>query len=207
MRKITAMLLIISLMTAAGCEIKKFEWGTKKKADPKPAPTTTTSQTWTPSSTAKSGPTAKSDTAVTSDAPAGPVKLDFEGLNLKVKIDGRNTTRLKKKDGEQLWAAPPAGPMPTIVFIMDEKALGVLNKVTISINPIVKGKVNTSDIWQPARQNFEPGKPFTLNKFTHISKQTMVQNIRKLPAGQYRLNIQVDGEKSWDRQNINLTIK
>lgn len=133
---------------------------------------------------------------------------DFQGYFLTVKIDGYQTEKLKVEDNVQIWEALESSPTPKILFEMDENKLGPLKTATININPLINGKPDFQDIWQYAGEDkITPGKEIWLNLFNHFFDDKMIAGVRELPAGKYRLNLQVNGDDSWDRQYVDFEIK
>ena len=133
---------------------------------------------------------------------------DFQGYFLTVKIDGYQTEKLKIEGNEQIWTILEASPTPKILFEMDENKLGPLKTATININPLINGKPDLQDVWQYAGQDqITPGTEILLDMFNHFFDGKMIAGIKELPAGKYRLGLQVNGEDSWDRQYVDFEIK
>lgn len=133
---------------------------------------------------------------------------DFQGYYLTVKIDGYQTERLKTEGYEQIWTTRETSPSPTIMFKVDEYKLGTFKAATISINPLINGKPNLRDIWQYAgAEAITPDDKTRLNLFNHFFDDRMVSGQKELPAGKYRLSLQVNCEEGWDRQYIDFEVK
>lgn len=134
---------------------------------------------------------------------------DFQGYFLTVKIDGNQTKKLKIEGNEQIWGVLQASPTPKIIFEMDENKLGPLKSASININPLINGKPDLQDIWQYAGQDqIIPEEEILLDMFNHFFDGKMVAGLKELPAGKYRLSLQVNGENNtWDRQYIDFEIK
>ncbi len=139
-----------------------------------------------------------------------PSELDnFPGGYLVVQIDGERTEESHKENHEQIWTVEAIRPTPTIIFTMDEMALGALkNASPLVFQPIVNGEVIEGDIYQYAGgRDLQPGVPLQLNTFTHIYDDQLDTNLNALPPGRYRLSVQVHGTDHWDRQRIDTEVK
>ena len=180
----TRLLLLAGLLTTIACnDMKGMNWSKNKTA---------------------SGDKAGGE----STDKASKEVVHFQGFNIIVIIDGKKTTTAQKDGSEQIWTVPPCSSTPTLTFTMDENILGPLNVASLLLNPIRNGQPVVQNIWQYAGSDkIEPGKKVTLNLFTHIAEKKMQQNIGELPAGKYRLSVQVNGEKTWDRQYIDIEVK
>ncbi len=133
---------------------------------------------------------------------------DYQGFYMTVKVDGKKTVMSQKEDGMQIWTVPACSATPTIMFTMHAKKLGALKGASITISTLKKGKVDPSNFYQYAGGiKFLPSRKLKLNIFNHFHSGKMDQNVKKLPQGSYRINIQVNGGKSWDRQYIDTEVK
>lgn len=147
------------------------------------------------------------------EAPApsasAPAERDnFPGGCLVVTLDDRPTTEVKKENNEQIWAGGDISATPTLVFAMDESVLGPLKNVSLVIQPVRDGKVVEGDIYQYAgKKKLTPGQPIRLDAFTHVKDNKLQSGVKSLPAGAYRVALQVHGRKHWDRQRIDVTVK
>ena len=183
MRKTTVTLLVIGVLTAAGCQ----------------------------SITSKGQ---KTDTSPDMDTQAAPpltdtsVMEDYQGFYMTVEIGGEQTVMSQKEGGVQIWTVSACAATPTIVFTMDENKLGTLKKASIAFNPLKAGKVDLSNFYLYAGgTKFLPGSELELDVFNHFHDGRMDQNVKKLPPGEYRISIQVNGGKSWDRQYVDTEVK
>ena len=133
---------------------------------------------------------------------------DYQGFYMTVKVDGKKTVMSQEEDGMQIWTVPPCSATPTIMFTMDGKKLGALRGASITISTLKAGKVDPSNFYQYAGgTKFLPGRKLKLDIFNHFYNGRMDQNVKKLPQGSYRINIQVNGRKSWDRQYIDTEVR
>jgi hypothetical protein len=155
-----------------------------------------------PEPTARSAPTAPPPMP-TADKP------DFQGHHLNVALDGQATTPVVSGQVEQIWrVADPIAATPTVRFTFEETALGPMKKASIIINPIVDGEVQQANLWQYAgRSPLEPGQSIALGVFHHIADGKIDQNVKGLPPGEYRISVQVNGQATWDRQHIRVTVE
>lgn len=153
----------------------------------------------------------KTPTAKRSAAQAGPAPAErgnFPGGCLVVKLDGKQTRETEKENNEQIWTGGEISTAPTLEFDMEEATLGPCRRVSLVIQPIRDGKVIQGDIYQYAgKEKLTPGTSIRLNTFTHITDNTLETDVKALPAGTYRISLQVHGKKHWDRQRIDVTVK
>jgi hypothetical protein len=142
------------------------------------------------------------------DQPAPSELNNFPGGYLTVEIDGNRTTEARKENHEQIWVVGEMNASPTLRFAMDEKALGEMKSVSVVIQPVKDGRVVEGDLFQYAGgKKLLPGEPIQLDLFTHVHDGKMETDIKALPKGQYRISVQVHGEKNWDRQQIDAAVK
>jgi len=152
--------------------------------------------------------------AATSDQPRfhvdtrGKDLADFQGHFLAVKIDGAQAQALKIVNNQQLWSVGDCSPAPALMFEVDQEKLAPIKNATISINPLVGGRADLQDIWLYTGQGeILPGKEIQLNSFDHIVDGKITTGLSELPAGKYRLSLQVNGYDTWDRQLIHIEVK
>ncbi len=133
---------------------------------------------------------------------------DFQGHFLAVKIDGAQAQTLKIVDNEQLWSSGDCSPAPAMMFEVDQEKLAPIKNARISINPLIGGRADLQDIWLYTGQaEILPGKEIQLNSFDHIVDGKITTGLSELPAGKYRLSLQVNGYDTWDRQLIHIEVK
>jgi hypothetical protein len=133
---------------------------------------------------------------------------DFQGYFLSVKIDGVQTRELRIVDNEQIWNAGDCSSAPAVMFEVDQEKLAPIKNATISINPLIGGQPDLEDIWlYTGKDEMVPGKEISLDSFDHFVDGKVFTGLKKLPAGKYRLALQVNGYDTWDRQLINIEVK
>jgi len=134
-------------------------------------------------------------------------KEDFRGWYLTVWVDGKQTHEGEKLGRDQTWEGGQVSTTPTIKVAMDTARLGSLKSAEILLNPVsARGGVDGSDMWQPKAKLTEVGKGIKLGPFDHIGGGKMVK-ADALPPGRYRLSVHIDGEKTWDRQYVMITVR
>ncbi len=133
---------------------------------------------------------------------------DFQGHYLTVKIDGEKTDMADKVGGDQLWTIDRCSPNFTLEFKYDEDKLGKFNEVDVVINPMKGNAADHRVMYQcdPVRDTLKPGRKMRMTRFSYFHDGKL-EKIRKLPAGKYRISVQVNGEKTWDRQYITVEIR
>ena len=138
-------------------------------------------------------------------------KGEREGFNLTVMIDDTETVPDKYVAGEKFWKVPPCKPTPTIFFQLDREILGDFKSATLTINPVVDGKIERTNVWEYVGEDkLEPDKNITLNKFNHYSTGGKFQKgIESLPVGKYIFNLRIEGSGAakWDGRAIEVEIK
>ena len=133
---------------------------------------------------------------------------DYQGFSMTVNVGGEQTVMARKEGGAQIWTVPACTATPTIMFTMDENKLGMLKKASIAFNPLKAGKVDQSNFYlYVGGTKILPGRELELNLFNHFHDGGMDQNVERLPVGRYRINIQVNGRTSWDRQYVDTEVK
>jgi hypothetical protein len=141
-------------------------------------------------------------------APKTTGKEEFEGYYIEVWVDGQKTKNSgRKEEGELVWTVDACSSTPTVRFTLDKGHLGDLKATDVVINPVKDGKADPTDLWHPEKaRSMKAGTDTKLDAFDHIAGGKLVKATR-LPAGEYRLKMQVNGTKTWDRQSIRVTIK
>jgi hypothetical protein len=141
-------------------------------------------------------------------APAPAERANFPGGSLFVTIDEQTSREAKKENNEQIWTCGEISSTPTILFNVDENSLGPVKSVSLVIQPVQNGKVIQGDLYQyTGSGKLAPGQGIKLDAFTHVKDNQLQSGIKSLPAGTYRFGLQVHGQKNWDRQSINVTVK
>ena len=144
-------------------------------------------------------------------APASPApseRPNFPGGCLLVTLDEKQTQEAQKENNEQLWTVGEISPTPTLMFTVDEDALGPWKSVSLVIQPTQNGQVIEGDIYQYAGETkLTPGEPIPLNAFMHIKDNKLEPGLKALPAGTYRIGLHVQGQTHWDRQRIDVQVK
>lgn len=142
---------------------------------------------------------------------AGPSPSDrdnFPGGCLVVTLDNKPTREATKEESEQIWAGGEISAAPMLLFSMEEDVLGPVKNVSLVIQPLKDGKVIEGDIYQYAgKQKLAPGQPVKLDTFMHVKDNKLDTGLKSLPPGTYRIGLQVFGQKHWDRQRIDVTVK
>jgi hypothetical protein len=109
--------------------------------------------------------------------------------------------------GEPVWVVDACSPNPEIKFEMDKGHLGDLKATDVVINPVKDGKTDPTDLWQCAKARaMKPGVATKLDSFNHIAGGKLVA-AAKLPPGPYSIKVGINGQKTWDRQTIHVTVK
>lgn len=137
---------------------------------------------------------------------------DYQGHHLQVSIDGRPTALLRQREGEQLWNGGTCSAQPTVAFQIND-TLGRVRSVTLLLKPTWNGKViDHSNFYQYSGQEpLTEGNAIRLDRFDHYHDGTLDAGLTSLPAGTYRLYLQVDttrdGRRHWDRQVVVLEVQ
>jgi hypothetical protein len=138
-------------------------------------------------------------------------KSEREGFNMTVMLDEAEAVPSKYVTGEKFWKVPPCKPAPTIFFQFDREILGDFKSATLTINPVVDGKIERTNVWEYVGEDkLEPDKKITLNKFNHYSDGGKSQkDIESLPVGKYIFNLRIEGSgtATWDGRAIEVEIK
>ena len=206
MRVVLSVLALCALLAAVGCEqigtvadkVSK-EMGASKQP-PVPAP---------PAPEPAAKPTAKTaPEPAAKPAPKTTGKPEFEGHYLKVWVDGKQTQPAGSKSmGENVWTVDACSANPEIKFEMDTAHLGELKATDIVINPIKDGKPVHTDIWHAdGARAMKAGQALKLAGFNHFVGGGLVR-AAKLPPGRYSIKVSANGQKTWDRQTIEATVK
>lgn len=141
-------------------------------------------------------------------APAPSELNNFPGGYLVVKLDGNATQEGPKENHEQIWSGGVISSTPTILYTMDERALGAIKNASLVIQPTKNGKVVEGDIFQYADgRKLTPDAAIKLDRFSHVYESKLDTDLKALPAGTYRISLQVHGTKGWDRQRIDVRVK
>ncbi len=145
-------------------------------------------------------------------APAAAVapadRPNFPGGCLFVTLDGNQTQESQKENNEQIWAGGEISATPTLMFTVDEDALGPWKSVSLVIQPVQDGQVIEGDVYQYAgERKLIPGESIPLDTFMHIKDNKLETGVKALPAGAYRIGLQVQGQTHWDRQRIDTQVK
>ena len=186
MRNLTIIFLIIGIISTVGCE-NIFNKTKTQTAEP------------------------DSKATLSSNAEKSIDKGEREGFNLTVMLDDIETTPSGYVAGEKIWKAPPCSPTPTIFFQFDSEIIGDFKSATLTINPVLNGKIERAIMWEyVGEEKLEPDKKITLNKFNHYSEGgKFKKGIDSLPVGNYIFNLRVKGSGStqWDGRAIEVEIK
>jgi len=188
MRNLTIIFLIIAVVTTVGCE-------------------NIFNKTKTETETVK--PESKGLTA--NDEKISIDKSEREGFNLTVILDDTEAVPDRYVAGEKIWKVPPCNPTPTIFFQLDHEILGDFKSASLTINPIVDGKIERTDVWEYVGEDkLAPDKKITLNKFNNYREGgESSKGIKALPAGKYLFNLRINGSgpAKWDGRAIEVEIK
>lgn len=132
----------------------------------------------------------------------------FEGDNLKIKINSQETIKIKGgnepiwKIGENEWTVVPA---VITVEVTVAESLGKPKKIETTAYPLkdaAKDFTGMLQLEEPLRNMLPLGQPVKLEKWVNFL--TPKQGI---PNGKYELCIQVDTElQTWDRQCIHFEV-
>lgn len=133
---------------------------------------------------------------------------NFPGGCLTVKLDGTPTRESKKENNEQIWSGGVISPAPTLLFLLEEEAMGPMKHVSLVIQPLRDGQVIEGDLYQyTGPQKLIPGVAIPLNQFSRIHDNQLQSDLPALPEGNYRISLQVQGQKHWDRQRIDVQVR
>jgi hypothetical protein len=134
-------------------------------------------------------------------------KADFQGWNLTVLIDGRETIPTYLEGERQVWTAGVVSTTPSVEFVTDRPYLGAFADARLTLRPIRNGQVVMDEVWMYAGEaRPAPLRGVRLDHLRRVDGEDVIDHAA-LPPGRYRLNLHVRGEQTWDRQYIDLTVE
>jgi hypothetical protein len=134
-------------------------------------------------------------------------KADFQGWYLTVLIDGREALPSYLEGERQIWTAGVVSTTPSVEFVADRPYLGAFEEARLTLRPIRNGQVVMEEVWLYAGEaRCAPLRGVRLDRLRRVDGEDVIDHAA-LPPGRYRLNLHVRGERTWDRQYVDLTIK
>ena len=177
-RQVIAGVIVAGMVVFGGCEKLQFWRGSKQQPTSAPA-------SW------DSG------------------KPDFQGHHLIVDVDGRQTALGKMSGGRQLWLLGSCSAAPTLKVSANTDRIGRFKEMDLAFYPVTGDKVDRTVRYVPYSlwgSKPKPGRHLKLKRFKRVIAGAE-EKVKGLPAGDYLLVVQVNGEKTWDRQDISVTVK
>jgi hypothetical protein len=138
--------------------------------------------------------------------PRSDEKGDHQGWSLTVAIDGSESSPGEAgPGGVQYWTVPSFSARPVIRFAADKKKLGKFRMASVWLNPYVNGDLDCRKLYKLEAADLAPGRECHARRWGRFFDGYEV--VEGIPSGRYRLAIQAWGEKSWDRQYMNVEVR